>query len=60
MIRTEKGEFVAECTDCGDREYGGTEEDFRQFVASLREGGWNVYRDRGDWTHLCPDCARDL
>ncbi len=37
MIRRSKGEFVCECNDCGERCFGGVEEDFRTFVETLRK-----------------------
>lgn len=56
MIRNNKGEFVAECSECGAETYGGTEDDFRAFVEQIKEEGWKVRKDGEDWLHICPDC----
>lgn len=56
MIRKEKGEFVAECEECGTDHYGGVIEDFRAFIDDLKANGWSVRNDGGEWVHYCEDC----
>jgi hypothetical protein len=57
MIRKSKGEFVVEC-ECGEKMYGGTIEDFREFVDSIKEAGWRVEKaGNGEWIHDCPECV---
>ncbi len=57
MIRKVRGEFVAECNDCGTEYAGGVEEDFRAFVEELKREGWRVSRDGdGEWIHRCFSC----
>jgi len=58
MIRTEKGELVCYCTECGHPEYGGTQE-FVEFVAELKANGWRIVKDGDSWDHFCPDCEAD-
>ena len=57
MIRTERGEKVAECNECGIEEFGGTL-DFAEFVQQLKDTGWRIRKDGDEWVHECPDCAR--
>lgn len=59
MIRKSKGEYVCECTDCGAEQYGGTLEDFREFVDELKAGGWLVVKEGDEWCHYCPDCLQE-
>ena len=57
MITTEPGgEFVATCNECGHESYGGCLQDFRAFVASLREDGWKIVKDGDEWKHSCQRC----
>lgn len=64
MIRTEHtGEHVCECNECGETEYGGTQ-DFAEFVADLKVQGWRIFKDKGDsreeiWCHECPECQEE-
>lgn len=55
MITENRGELMCECK-CGTRAYGGTAE-FIQFVADLREDGWDVRKVKEKWVHTCPECA---
>lgn len=56
MIRKVKGEFLAECAECGVEHPGGCIEAWNEFIADLRKAGWKTYLDGGEWFHLCPDC----
>lgn len=56
MIYKDKGEFVCECNDCGEKEYGGTVEGFRDFVDQLKAAGWKIRKDGAEWQHACPSC----
>ena len=56
MITKQRGEFVAECNECGEEFAGGTEEDFKEFVAELKASGWRILKDGEEWQHICPDC----
>ena len=58
MIRTTKGELVAECNECGVEHYGGTLE-FRDFIADLKDCEWKIVKDGDEWRHLCPMCAEE-
>ena len=58
MIRKEDGEFVCECNECGIEEFGGTMEDFREFVQQLKDTGWKIRKLEGEFMHFCPDCER--
>jgi hypothetical protein len=57
MIRKSKGEFMAECDGCGHPEYGGTLDDFREFVEDLKEQDWKIRKVEDEWQHFCPDCT---
>jgi hypothetical protein len=64
VIRKDDGEWVAECTECGTTEFGGTVEKFSDMVKYIKGLGWVVYKDdsegpeeKGEWVHLCPDCV---
>lgn len=56
MIRKVRGEFVAECNDCGDDYAGGTNDDFRDFVEELKSEDWTIRNEDGEWCHYCPSC----
>jgi hypothetical protein len=56
MIRKVAGEYICECNDCGEEEYGGTEDDFRKFVERLKGDGWKIRKDGETWEHICPEC----
>lgn len=56
MISKRKGEFFAECNECGHEEYGGVTEDFHEFLAQLKDEGWKIRKDEDEWQHICPDC----
>lgn len=56
MIHKEDDELVAECDDCGLSEYGGTLE-FKEFVQQLKDTGWKIRKEDGQWLHRCPDCV---
>jgi hypothetical protein len=54
-----RGEFTAECNDCGSEEYSGAL-DFMEFIEYLKEIRWAIRRvvDGNDveYEHYCPDC----
>jgi hypothetical protein len=56
VIRTEKGELIAECSECGEEHYGGTLE-FRDFIDELKDLGWKIKKDGDEWTHICEGCS---
>ena len=56
MIRKEKGEFIAECEECGTEHAGGVIDQWSEFIADLKENGWKIAKDQDEWTHTCPDC----
>lgn len=59
MIRTVDGELLAECSECGEEQPGGTLE-FREFIADLKDREWKISKDEDDqWQHLCPGCAEE-
>lgn len=57
-IRTDGGELVCECNECGSEVYGGTL-NFREFVADLKDQGWKIGKDEDGWSHTCPDCQEN-
>lgn len=58
MIRRSNDEFIAECTECGTEFAGGVEDDFRAFVQALKDAGWQVRNNDGEWEHYCEDCKQ--
>lgn len=62
MIHRENGEFICECSECGMEEFGGTLDDFREFVQQLKDTDWRIRKDdeSGEWLHICPDCVRAM
>ena len=58
MIKKDKhGEFVCICsTECGAELFGGIQDDFRVVVTYVKDQGWKIINDDGEWIHLCPDC----
>lgn len=59
MIRKERGEYVAECDDCGTEAYGGTTETFMAFLDEIKKQGWKAKNNGGDWEHFCPGCVEE-
>lgn len=50
------GEVVFTCDSCPE-DLSSTETNFEQALVILREAGWALRRQHGEWTHECPDCA---
>lgn len=47
----------AYCDFCSyTEEYDGT---FSQIVQGMREDGWSIFREDGEWYHRCPDCCNE-
>jgi len=45
------------CDGCGETDDIDGVGFFSDFVDEIKERGWRIGRDGGDWTHTCPDCA---
>ena len=60
MIQKSHGELVVTCNECGHRGFGGTVEDFHEFLDELKAAGWRIKNNGGEWEHFCPDCAEEL
>ncbi len=58
MIRREGGDLVAECDECGETREAETD-DFHDFVEELKDAGWRIRKEDGEWKHRCPDVACD-
>lgn len=56
MIYRDKGEFIAECNECGDCFYGGVVDDFHAFIKELKGEGWIANKVDDEWIHLCSEC----
>ena len=56
MIRREDGELTAECDSCGTSFAGGVQDDFQAFIDDLKDAGWRITLEDGEWTHTCDDC----
>lgn len=58
-ITNTAGRLTIRCDACPTR-YRHTAEEtaFRALLAEIVDEGWKPIRKAGDWTHLCPDCAR--
>jgi hypothetical protein len=61
VIYRERGDLVAECEECGETTEGDIrgERVFLAFVAELKDRGWKIRNEDGDWLHYCPDCEVD-
>lgn len=62
MIETRRDPILDElrmevtCDDCGDKlEIIG--EEFRACVEDVKTNGWRIFKEEGEWVHLCPDCC---
>lgn len=50
--------YVAECDFCS--EYHETDEDdFIEAVNAIKDEGWKVFKENGEWKHMCPSCRED-
>lgn len=58
MIRRDHGELACECNECGEEYYGGTLDDFREFVEELKSAGWLIRKDGDEWQHICDECRK--
>lgn len=59
-VALEKGttDFVATCDFCS--EFLETEEtNFHDAVAEIKKHGWAVFKENGEWNHMCPSCRDD-
>ncbi|WP_454287125.1 hypothetical protein [Rhizobium arsenicireducens] len=58
-ITKTNGRLGINCDACPTR-YRHTAEEtaFRELLTEIVDEGWKPIRKAGDWTHLCPDCAR--
>lgn len=54
MILWRKGRRVIECDVCDDEFEGEPGEEFEDFVARARRGGWKARKIGGEWVNGCP------
>lgn len=59
MIRKDHGELVCECDGCGTEKYGGTL-NFQMFVEDIKDEGWKIRKDNGEWCHYCESCVEEM
>jgi hypothetical protein len=58
MIEYDGYDFDFVCDKCGDREGPfDKESEFRYGLEIIKELGWCVRKEHGEWTHTCPDCT---
>ena len=58
MIDREYGETRLVCDSCGDWQKDTFDRDeFRRMIDEAKAEGWSVKSGRGEWAHLCPNCA---
>lgn len=48
-----------ECDECGHEERLDFDEytSWSSLIARIKDEGWRIRRDRGEWVHICPDCV---
>lgn len=52
------GKIAFSCDECGDESPSFPSEDFDILRDRARKLGWRTVKEKGEWHHYCPDCAR--
>lgn len=50
-------EGTVTCDECGEEETFHAE-DFPEFIARIKDVGWNVYKRGSIWEHYCYECRK--
>ena len=61
MIEKLHNEFMFECDECGAESQmfdNGDAEDFAEAIRSIKNDGWEIWKDENIWTHFCSDECR--
>ena len=59
MIERIGGEILANCDKCGYEEtFDACDWDWQDVVDEIKAEGWKIYKVRGEWRNMCPDCRR--
>lgn len=59
MIENNNGIFEVYCdaSMCESYEAYDTDNDWQEMISDMKSDGWLIIKEKGDWTHICPDCA---
>lgn len=55
MIERDGSTFTATCDTCPDH-IETAETDFFQAIEAIKKLGWRVFKQLGEWMHMCPAC----
>lgn len=53
-----EGEIVFGCDNCTET-YDTEDTDFPTALRRVKNEGWKVKKESGDWVHYCPNCDPD-
>ena len=56
-IRKRQGDRWLECNECGYEGNEWTDDDFRAMIDEAKDEGWHMFKRRGEFVHICPDCV---
>jgi len=59
MLDRDGSTFVASCDFCCSESLDIGEHDFLEAVAWLKEQGWKIFKQNGEWHHKGPDCIAE-
>lgn len=61
MIRKYAGEMELVCDTCGQESasYDDDNECFEQMILDVKNAGWSITRQNGQWSHCCTSCASE-
>jgi len=51
------GKVAFVCDDCETESDTQSGEDFDILLNDLKEAGWRVVKEGGEWCHYCPNCG---
>ena len=47
------------CDNCSNEFNYDYLKDFWDVLAHIKQEGWKIYKEKGEWFHICPDCLRE-
>lgn len=54
------GGFTMYCDICDNDENFETNGNWQDMIAAAKGLGWKIRKEKDDWKHYCPDCAKEL
>lgn len=52
------GPFEVACDSCSEDTEIDTDGDWHGMIQELKNNGWAIRNENGEWRHYCPDCAK--